>query len=86
MPSPFWYFQNGVMRSHADIIRDAGGPHKVRDRLGLRANQFETVKSWYLRDSIPAEHWRAFHDQNLCTLDELATHAALRGRRERHAA
>ena len=66
------------MRTHADIIREAGGAAKVRERLGLQPKQFETVKSWFIRDSIPADYWRDFADTDLCTLDELATAAAAR--------
>jgi hypothetical protein len=40
------------------------------------------VKSWLVRDRIPQEYWRAFADQGFCTLDELATWAALRAGRK----
>lgn len=69
------------MRSHADIIREAGGADRVRQLLGFPSNRLETVKSWTVRDSIPAEYWRAFADLGICTLDALATAAAVRGRR-----
>jgi hypothetical protein len=73
------------MRTHAEIIRDAGGPQKVRDRLGLDPKKFETVKSWFVRDSIPAEHWRRLADEGLATLHELAVAAEARSRKERAA-
>ena len=69
------------MRSHADIIREAGGAHEVRKRLGLKPKQFETVKSWFVRDSIPGEYWAAFRDCQFCTLEELATAAHVRKQR-----
>jgi hypothetical protein len=68
------------MRSHAQIIRDAGGYDTVHRRLHWDGKR-DTVKSWVLRDSIPAEHWRAMVDQGLCSLDELATWAAVRSQR-----
>jgi len=69
------------MRSHAQIIRDAGGYQALYKRLHWNG-KVETVKSWALRDSIPGEHWRALADQGLCTLDELATWAACRKQRK----
>jgi hypothetical protein len=68
------------MRSHEAIIRDAGGALAVHARLDLEHQQ-EMVKSWLVRDRIPQEYWRAFADQGFCTLDELATWAALRAGR-----
>lgn len=65
------------MRTHETIIRDAGGHAPVHDRLGLKGQE-EMVKSWTVRDRIPQEYWRAFADQGMCTLDELATAAALK--------
>lgn len=67
------------MRTHSQIIRDAGGALKVHDLLGL-ASKLNTVRSWYQRDKIPDEYWRAFADRKLATLDELATHAAVKAR------
>lgn len=49
----------------------------VHDRLRL-IHQEEMVKSWMVRDRVPQEHWRQFADLGLCTLDELATAAALK--------
>jgi hypothetical protein len=63
------------MRSHSQIIRDAGGYRAVYLKLHWNGKA-QTVKSWVLRDNIPAEHWRGMVDQGLCTLDELATWAA----------
>lgn len=71
-----------AMRTHADIIRDAGGPVAVHDGLGLEAKQ-HTVRSWLQRDSIPADHWKACALAGFATLDELATAAA--AKRAEHA-
>lgn len=73
------------MRTHADIIHEAGGAAKVRARLGLEPNKFETVKSWFVRDSIPSEYWRRLADEGLATLHELALAAEAKGRKERAA-
>jgi hypothetical protein len=64
-----------LMRSHAQIIRDAGGYKIVHNKLHWTGKS-PTVKSWVLRDNIPAEHWRALVDQGICSLDELATWAS----------
>jgi hypothetical protein len=64
------------MRTHADVIRDAGGALKIHDRLGL-VRKLRTVRSWATRDSIPSHYWRPLADQGLATVDELATYAAL---------
>lgn len=69
------------MRSHAQIILDAGGYKAVFLRLHWNG-KLQTVKSWVLRDNIPAEHWRALVDQGVCTLDELATWAATKALRK----
>jgi hypothetical protein len=69
------------MRSHAQIIRDAGGYRAVYLKLHWKG-KLATVKSWVLRDNIPAEHWRGMVDQGLCTLDELATAIAVKKYRE----
>ncbi|MGV3580021.1 hypothetical protein [Brevundimonas sp.] len=65
------------MRTHAEIIADAGGPSQVLLRLTLSAS-IHTVRSWVQRNSIPAEHWAAFAAGGLATLEELATGAAQR--------
>lgn len=67
------------MRTHACIIKDAGGALQLHNRLGL-VRKLNTVRSWLQRDSIPAEYWRPIADQGLATLDELATAAAVRTR------
>jgi hypothetical protein len=64
------------MRSHRDIIRDAGGAPRVHERL--HGVKLETVKSWSVRNRIPSDHWRAMVDNNFCTVEELMTAAAVR--------
>ena len=71
------------MRTHQDIIRDNGGVNRLRLKLGAGAPKFETVKSWFVRDSIPPEYWRRFSDEGLATLHELALAAEARGRRDK---
>ena len=67
------------MRSYRDIIRDAGGAPKLHERLPLV--KLETVKSWHVRNRIPVEYFRALVDCGVCSADELATAAFLRGNR-----
>jgi hypothetical protein len=59
------------MRTHAEIIRDAGGWHAVRDVLGMASTDAK-VKFWFFRDSIPCEYWKTLADLNLTTVEELA--------------
>lgn len=61
----------GVMRTHPEIIKDAGGWRKVRDLLGLPTDDTK-VKFWFFRESIPAEWFTAMVDLKLTTLEELA--------------
>jgi hypothetical protein len=67
----------GKMRTHADIINDAGGAAALHDKLGL-LGKIHTVRSWGQRDSIPADQWKAIADAGLATLEELAEAAALK--------
>lgn len=61
-------------RNHRDIIK-AAGAQRLSDALRV---SIHTVRSWALRGSIPAEHWRELAELNLATLDELADAAAAR--------
>lgn len=62
------------MRTHAEIIRDAGGWRVVRDRLGL--HEENTIpKFWWHRDSIPCDYWTALAELKLTTVEELALFA-----------
>lgn len=59
------------MRTHAEIIRDAGGWRAVRDAVGLPSEDAR-VKFWFFRNSIPCEYWKALADLKLTTAEELA--------------
>jgi len=61
----------GVMRTHTEIIIDAGGWRKVRDLLDLPSGDTK-VKFWFFRDSIPAEWFKALADLDVTTVEELA--------------
>jgi hypothetical protein len=63
---------NGRMRTHADIIRDAG-PAPVADLTGV---SIHTVRSWVQRDSIPSEYWSALVRAEHAKPDELIEAAA----------
>lgn len=56
------------MRTHLQIISDAGGYRKLADHLGLAA---ERVRFWERRRSIPLESWRAVEEAGVATRDEL---------------
>jgi hypothetical protein len=62
------------MRTHAEIIRDAGGWRAVRDLLGLGPDDCR-AKFWFFRDSIPDGYWKELADLNLTTFEELANAA-----------
>lgn len=57
------------MRTHDQIIVEAGGPTVVARQVGARPG---TVKQWRRAGSIPAPYWQAIAQLNLATLDELA--------------
>lgn len=63
------------MQTHADIIRRAGGPSAVSERIGI-PGRVHTVRSWAQRNSIPGERWKSFADAGIATLEELAQAAA----------
>lgn len=64
-----------LMRTHSDIIRDAGGARAVHDLLGL-IDKIHTVRSWVQRDSIPPEYWSRLAALGVATTDELAAAVA----------
>jgi uncharacterized protein YjcR len=64
-----------AMRSHADIAR-ALPAKEVAELCGV---SIHTVRSWISRDSIPAEHWPAFRDRDLATLEDLVDARKTRG-------
>lgn len=63
------------MRSHQQIVKDAGRDEEVASLVGDDV-KFFNVRDWRLRDSIPAERWKRFVDLDLATYEELAAHAA----------
>ncbi len=58
------------MRSHQQIIDDAGGYRSVATTLA--AESVHTVRSWRQRNSIPREAWPEFIRHDLASLIELA--------------
>lgn len=69
---------HSAMQTHAEIVKRAGGPKVMTERLGL-PSKF-TVVSWVQRNSIPAEHWAQIAALDIASLDELAKAAASRQR------
>lgn len=65
------------MRTHSQIIHDAGGPMAIKRRLSLSAT-IHTIRSWAARNSIPAEYWSSVATAKLATLKELADAAEAR--------
>lgn len=63
------------MRTHAQIITDAGGPAILDAATQSKPG---TAKQWRRIDSIPAAHWSALADNGITTLEELAAAAAAR--------
>jgi len=63
------------MRSHQQIIADAGGPSALARQLDIEPG---TVKQWKRLSSIPAPYWAAISDADIATLNELAEAAANR--------
>ncbi len=63
------------MRTHAQIIADAGGYQGLADKLGLER---ERLRFWSKRESIPAEHWAAVAAAEIASLEELAEAVAVR--------
>jgi hypothetical protein len=65
------------MRTHSQIISDAGGPMALKRRLCLTAT-IHTIRSWAARNSIPAEYWNAVSGAKIASLKELADAAEAR--------
>ena len=63
------------MRTHLQVITDAGGYKAAAERLGLMPNR---VRFWERRQAIPPEEWAAVAQAGLATLEELARAAAAR--------
>jgi len=66
------------MRTHADIIKDAGGPHAIAAKLEAHdhaplATLQSRVRAWSLKDgSIPGEYWALLEQLEIATIRELA--------------
>ena len=60
------------MRTHSQIIRDAGEDRVV----AITKRPINTVRSWVTRDSIPAPEWAGLVAAELCKADELIAAAA----------
>lgn len=60
------------MRSHSQIVKDAGAVEAIADRHGVSVH---TVRSWIQRNSIPAEHWARLAGDDCEALIELALSA-----------
>ena len=63
-----------VMRSHQLIVAQAGA-EQIAQILDGKAT-FQAIRSWGLRNSIPAPYWATLVDHRLATLEELAASAA----------
>lgn len=68
------------MRTHTDIIMDAGGQTKVANRITTEAAPVDAnlVHAWKREDSIPPAYWPRIVDAGVATLDELARAAEAR--------
>lgn len=62
------------MRTHNQIIKDAGGPATVQ--LFFRDVPIATIRGWVQRRSIPSEYWMAFDTLGWASLTELAAAVA----------
>jgi hypothetical protein len=69
------------MRTHSQIIRDAGGPGPIRELLHQHGFDLTdpAVRSWLRRPnpagSIPPAYWPTLAKARIATLKELADHA-----------
>lgn len=68
-----------VMRTHHQIICDAGGYKPLAEKLEQPAGR---VRFWERRKAIPPEQWKAVSEAGIASLDELATAAAERAKPE----
>lgn len=64
------------MRTHSQIVTDAGND-RLLELLEPQVS-FRTIRSWKMRNSIPAPYWQKLVDHQLATLEELAACAASR--------
>ena len=70
---------NGMLRTHHQIISDAGGYKSLADKLDQPVDR---VRFWERRKAIPPEQWMAVAAAGVATLDELVTAAAKRTKPE----
>lgn len=63
------------MRTHRQIIKDAGGPAAVAGAVGAEPN---TAKQWGRNNSIPGRYWDALAVAKMASLEELAKAASSR--------
>jgi hypothetical protein len=73
------------MRSHSEIIRDAGGAAQLARKLGM-ADRQTTVRQWLTRDSIAPKYWAEFARLEIATTHELAAAAAASELKRKHRA
>lgn len=71
------------MRTHAQILADAGGPHAVAKAIQSHVDADEVtlqkrVRAWSISSSVPGEYWQLLSAKGLATIDELASAAARR--------
>lgn len=64
------------MRTHEQIIRDAGGPTAIARLAQADPNR---AKQWVRNKSIPGRYWAAIAANGGASLEELATAAADEG-------
>ena len=65
------------MRTHAQIIADAGGYQAAASKIDPTDNLLPgRVRFWMRRNSIPADRWSVVVAAGLTTLEELAAAAA----------
>ncbi len=66
-----------LMRTHKQIITDAGGVSAVHADMASVVSQ-HTVRSWFQRENIPAEYFAYFAARGWASVDELALAAAVK--------
>lgn len=70
------------MRTHKQIIVDAGGALAIARRISRHATSDEALRkritAWLATDSIPGPYWKALSDHGFASLEELAAGAAKR--------
>lgn len=71
------------MRTHSQIITDAGGPHAIAKLILPHVEADEVtlqkrVRAWAVSKSIPGEYWSLLDRLSLATMVEMAGDAAAR--------